>query len=193
MAKIRKDLVGTVLAVNEHAEYKSLSAGATIPEGFFVGGHAVEGGNVADQTPPWGNQAGAVAAVVETVADGFLERLLAEGATAQEAVDAVAKHLGVEILDALDGAAGVESGGAEIGDETAGSDETRAASTDDADQAVAVTIAVPPRAGAGSSADVWRTYAIEATKARGLNIELPDDASRADIIAALNGAGIPTE
>lgn len=54
MASVRNDLVGTVLAVNATNQYVSLAAGATIPEGYFVGGHAVQGGDPDDQIPPWG-------------------------------------------------------------------------------------------------------------------------------------------
>lgn len=52
---------------------------------------------------------------------------------------------------------------------------------------------VPPKAGAGSGADAWRAYAVEAAKRAGLNIELDDAASRGDIIAALDDAKIATE
>lgn len=45
----------------------------------------------------------------------------------------------------------------------------------------------PPKAGQGSSAEAWRTYAA------GLGVEVADDASRDDVIAALESAGKPTE
>ncbi len=54
-------------------------------------------------------------------------------------------------------------------------------------------LAVPPLTGAGSSAAAWRQYAIAATAKAGLQIEFADDAKRADIIAALQTASIPTE
>ncbi|RCL91800.1 MAG: hypothetical protein DBW62_00660 [Microbacterium sp.] len=53
MATVKSDLEGTVLAVNAINQYVTLAAGDTIPEGYFVGGHAVEGGDEDDQTPPW--------------------------------------------------------------------------------------------------------------------------------------------
>lgn len=52
---------------------------------------------------------------------------------------------------------------------------------------------IPAKGGPGSGAPAWRKYAAEATKAAGLNIEIPDEASRDDIIDALNAADIPTE
>ncbi|GGO59113.1 hypothetical protein GCM10010910_01310 [Microbacterium nanhaiense] len=52
---------------------------------------------------------------------------------------------------------------------------------------------VPPKAGPGSSAKAWREYGVRETSARGMNIDIPEDASKADIIDALESAGIPTE
>lgn len=54
------------------------------------------------------------------------------------------------------------------------------------------TLEIPPLVGKGSSTDAWRAYAVAAAKARNLNIEIPADAKRADIVDALTGAGIPT-
>lgn len=51
----------------------------------------------------------------------------------------------------------------------------------------------PPQGGAGSNADAWRDYAVRAAAAAGLNIEIPESATRADIIEALDQANIPTE
>lgn len=45
----------------------------------------------------------------------------------------------------------------------------------------------PPKGGAGSGAPAWREYA--ASK----GVEVAEDASREDVIAALTDAGIPTE
>lgn len=56
MATVKSDLVGTVLAVNAASQYKVLKAGDTIPEGYFVGGHAVQGGDPDDQVPSWDKQ-----------------------------------------------------------------------------------------------------------------------------------------
>jgi len=52
---------------------------------------------------------------------------------------------------------------------------------------------VPPRRGAGSSTDAWRAHAVTQVAAAGLNIDIPDDATRNDIIAALEAAGLRTE
>lgn len=52
---------------------------------------------------------------------------------------------------------------------------------------------LPPRGGAGSGADAWRAYGVAAAKAKGLEIEIPGDATKTDIIEALKGAGIPVE
>ena len=51
----------------------------------------------------------------------------------------------------------------------------------------------PPKYGSGSGTDAWRTYATQAARDRGLNIHIPGDAGRADIIEALVAAGIPTD
>lgn len=173
MAKIRKDLVGTVLAVNESQQYKSLTAGEIIPAGYFVGGHAVEGGDVRDQTPPWARKAAAPAEPSGST-PGILESLIASGAAPEEILVSVAEHLGVEI-PALEAAEGAE---AEGNSETVEN---------------AAPLSIPPKAGAGSSADAWRDYAAKAVKAAGLNIDIPADAKRDDIIEALEGAKIPTE
>ncbi|MEV8023392.1 hypothetical protein [Microbacterium sp. NPDC080220] len=50
----------------------------------------------------------------------------------------------------------------------------------------------PPKVGAGSGADAWREYAVKATAAAGLKLDIADDAKRADIIAALDDAKIAT-
>lgn len=57
----------------------------------------------------------------------------------------------------------------------------------------ASTLAPPPRGGAGSGADAWRAYAAAAAGKKGLEIEIPEDATRDDIIKALEGADIPVE
>lgn len=45
----------------------------------------------------------------------------------------------------------------------------------------------PPKAGKGSGEDAWRTYA------DAVGVEVPADASRDDVIAAIETAGKPTE
>lgn len=54
-------------------------------------------------------------------------------------------------------------------------------------------LTVPPKAGPGSGAKAWREYAAQAAAAAGLSIDIPEDASKADIIEALDEAQIPTE
>jgi hypothetical protein len=51
----------------------------------------------------------------------------------------------------------------------------------------------PPLNGAGSAAPAWRDYAIKAVAAAGLEIDIPEDAKRGDIVDALKSAGIRTE
>lgn len=45
----------------------------------------------------------------------------------------------------------------------------------------------PPKAGAGSSVDAWAAYAADQ------GVEVPEDAKRDEIIAALEAAGKPVE
>lgn len=51
----------------------------------------------------------------------------------------------------------------------------------------------PAKAGPGSGKQAWRAYALQAAKKRELEIEIPEDATREDIITALEEAQIPTE
>lgn len=55
------------------------------------------------------------------------------------------------------------------------------------------SLAVPPLNGAGSSKAAWLDYATKATAAAGLQIDIPADAKRDDIVEALRSAGIPVE
>lgn len=52
---------------------------------------------------------------------------------------------------------------------------------------------LPPRGGAGSGADAWRAYGTAAAKAKGLEIDIPADATKTDIIEALKSVDIPVE
>jgi len=45
----------------------------------------------------------------------------------------------------------------------------------------------PPKGGAGSGAPAWRAYAAKK------GVEVAEDASREDVVAALEAAGVPTE
>lgn len=55
------------------------------------------------------------------------------------------------------------------------------------------SLAVPPLNGAGSSKDAWRDYAGKAAEKAGLQIDIPAEAKRDDIVEALRSAGIPVE
>lgn len=65
------------------------------------------------------------------------------------------------------------------------------ADRDDADEAPELESeegsGIPPKSGRGSGAKAWADYA----QAHGLNVD--EDASKDDIIAALEAAGVPTE
>lgn len=52
---------------------------------------------------------------------------------------------------------------------------------------------VPAKSGPGSGKKAWAEYAVSAASDRDMNIDIPGDASRDEIIAALAEAGIPTE
>jgi hypothetical protein len=58
---------------------------------------------------------------------------------------------------------------------------------DDSSDDGASAVEVPPRGGPGSGAPAWRSYA------RSIGVEVADDASREDVIEALEDAGKPTE
>lgn len=49
------------------------------------------------------------------------------------------------------------------------------------------TPAIPPKGGAGSAAENWRGYA------RSQGVDVAEDATREDVVAALEAAGIATE
>lgn len=87
MAKVRKDLDGTVLAVDEHNNFVALRANQEIPEGFFVGGHALHKGDPRDQTPPWKQkqQSGAVESIPVLSADATASAPAAAPATSSPA------------------------------------------------------------------------------------------------------------
>jgi len=54
-------------------------------------------------------------------------------------------------------------------------------------------LSIPAKGGPKATAEAWAAYAVQEIAARGLNIEIPADATRTDIIEALEGASIPTE
>jgi hypothetical protein len=63
-------------------------------------------------------------------------------------------------------------------------EKSSSASTPDASESAP---GAPPRGGPGSGAPEWRAYA------RGVGVEVADDASREDVIKALDAADKPTE
>lgn len=100
--------------------------------------------------------------------------LLAAGGTVPEwAGWLVGEHL-------LDG----QSGGLDMASAKA---DTGANSVDPDDAKPAGDDGPPPKGGVGSDAEAWRAYAAS----RG--VEVPADAKRPAIIAALEAAGVPTE
>jgi hypothetical protein len=64
---------------------------------------------------------------------------------------------------------------------------TRAEAAAPPPAASAATSEVPRKGGAGSGKDAWAAYAA----AKG--VQVPDDATRDDIVTALDAAGVPTE
>lgn len=54
-------------------------------------------------------------------------------------------------------------------------------------------LSIPPKAGPGSGKKAWAAYAVDASAAQGMKIDIPGDATRDEIVAALTEAGIPTE
>lgn len=165
MAKIRKDLVGVVYAVNELDHKVMLQAGDEVPDGYFVGGHALKDGDVRDQTPPWKKDA-------------------ADTTAAQPAQETPAQPKPTHKPSKK--AKAPKSDGADKNADATGPQEPVG---EDQEQ----PLIIPPKSGAGSAADAWRAYAVAAAKRAGLNIDIPGDATRADIIDALNGVQIPTE
>lgn len=88
MAQIRTDLDGNAFAVNAIGDHVTLTAGATIPDGFWVGGHLVQDGDPADQTPPWAAKPGIITTVSwDEIADK--PAVIAAGDDATEARDAI--------------------------------------------------------------------------------------------------------
>lgn len=134
MARIRKDLIGSVLVANPTTgEPLALLAGDKVPEGIEVGTHVLE------------------------AKSGKTEKSEATGKAPKSPKG----------------------------------DKTAPEGSGAGDQSSKLT--PPPKAGAGSSADAWRTYALEATAAHGLNIDIPEGAKREAIIEALTAVQIPTE
>lgn len=120
----------------------------------------------------------AAAAVVKI---GSSERYLYRGAVVPSAATNLEHLLDIGLLEEFEL---LEVAG-ELVDEApqgAGDDEQQG---DDGKQSEPVT--VPPKAGAGASAEAWRNYA------KAIEVEVADDASRDAVIAAIEAAGKPTE
>lgn len=92
---------------------------------------------------------------------------------------------GVEVGDHV---LALEASGNAGGDAQPESTASEAAGSRDA-----ATAALPPRGGPGSGANAWRAYGVAAAKAQGFEIDIPDDATKADIIEALKSVDIPVE
>jgi len=156
MARIREDLVGSVLVTHPGAtDPIVLVAGSKVPEGIEVGAHVLEpehrgSGSTGSNTPP------------------------------QSSPDAAAKAAAKAAKKVADKAA-----------KKAGKPEPTPTPPPAAADPTAVT--PPPLNGAGSGKEAWREYATVATKAAGLSIEIPEDATRTDIVDALKSAGVRTE
>lgn len=136
MAKIRKDLIGSVLVDNPAGgDPIVLVAGDRVPEGVVLGDHVL-----------------------------------------------AKKDTGGGSQDASTGAGGTDGAGTP---ESAAGNPTQPPAEG--------SLAVPPLNGAGSSKDAWRDYAGKAAEKAGLQIDIPADAKRDDIVEALRSAGIPVE
>lgn len=142
MAKIRKDLVGSVLVtLPGQSDPVVLVAGDTVPDGVEFGEH--------------------VLAKKESKSESGKPSKPAKSEKAPKSTPAPAAA-----DSAADGTTGATGAG---------------------------SLTVPPIVGAGSSTDAWRAYAVAATAAAGLQLDIADDAKRGDIIEALKSAGIATE
>lgn len=168
VARIRKDLVGSVLiTLPGSSDPIALTAGKKVPEGIELGAHVLEpedSGDAGAQNPPPTPPA-------STGTDD------AAKAAAKEAKKAAKKADKAQKAAAASAAAAAQPAPADA--------STPAPSSD--------ALTPPPLNGAGSSATAWRDYALAATQARKLEIEIPEGSTRGDIIDALKSAGIPTE
>lgn len=163
MAKIREDLIGSVLIENpEGGDPIVLLAGADVPKGVKVGEHLLD-----PNAPTRANRAPSKPT---------------KPAEPASSADASETDAGASV-DA-DASSGIVDGDQVDGSDT--SDPEAGASTDQ-------TITAPPQSGAGSGIEAWRAYALASTTKAGLKIDIPADATRSDIIEALAAADIPTE
>lgn len=79
----------------------------------------------------------------------------------------------------------------EDGEESEGGEESATGSSTGSSDATMPDL--PPRGGPGSGANAWRAYGVAAAKAQGFEIDIPDDATKTDIIEALKSVDIPVE
>lgn len=136
MAKIRKDLIGSVLIENPAGgDPIVLVAGDKVPEGVVLGDHVL-----------------------------------------------AKKDTGTASVEADVSAGGTDGAGAQ---ESAAGESTQPPAE--------ASLVVPPLNGAGSSKAAWLDYAKKAAQAAGLQIDIPADAKRDDIVEALRTANIPVE
>lgn len=132
----------------------------------------------------------AAAAVVKI---GGTERYLYKGNIVPEAATN-AEHLAqiglLEQVDLLEVpvAAAAEAVAQTSPEDTSGAGQPSAPPADAGDgDGGQLAVAPPPKAGQGSSAEAWRTYAAA------VGVEVAGDASRDDVITAVEAAGKPTE
>lgn len=121
-----------------------------------------------------------VKAVTAVIKVGGTEKYLNRGSFVPSAATNIEHLLAVGLLEEvelLEVAAPV--------DEAPQGDDDDPKQGDDGEQPEPVT--VPPKAGAGASAEAWRNYA------KAIEVEVADDASRDAVIAAVEAAGKPTE
>lgn len=114
---------------------------------------------------------------------GTRDVVLRAGDTVPEGV-----YVGVHLIETKvepDEAAG---DGSETNEEPDEADESSEAGADKG-----ASLEIPSRHGPGSSTEAWRAYAVAAAAEREFNIDIPEDAGRAEIIEALASAGIPVE
>lgn len=122
-----------------------------------------------------------VKAVTAVIKIGGTEKYLNRGSFVPSAATNIEHLLAVGLLEEVEL---LEIVG-ELVDETPQGDGDDQKQGDDGKQSEPVT--VPPKAGAGASAEAWRNYA------KSIEVEVADDASRDAVIAAVEAAGKPTE
>ena len=90
MATIKSNFVGSVLAVNAIGQTKLLKANDDVPDGFFVGGHAIDGGDPEDQVAPWDKQGIKAADILDATEVGIAVLTAEDEEAARDAIGAEA-------------------------------------------------------------------------------------------------------